>query len=192
MPPKAKFTKEEVVEAALKIVMREGIENLTARALAGELGSSARPVFTVFSGMDEVQCEVIKAAHALYNKMVEQGLKEDLAFKGVGKAYIRFAIEYPKLFQMLFMREKSTVPELNSVLGMIDENYGKILQSIEIGYGFDIETSKEIYRHLWIYSHGIAVLLATNVCRFTADEISGMLSDVFSGVIRKYKSEGIK
>lgn len=142
--------------------------------------------------MDEVQCEVIKAAHALYNKMVEQGLKEDLAFKGVGKAYIRFAIEYPKLFQMLFMREKSTVPELNSVLGMIDENYGKILQSIEIGYGFDIETSKEIYRHLWIYSHGIAVLLATNVCRFTADEISGMLSDVFSGVIRKYKSEGIK
>lgn len=192
MPPKAKFTREEVVEAALKIVMREGIENLTARALAGELGSSARPVFTVFSGMDEVQCEVIKAAHALYNKMVEQGLKENLAFKGVGKAYIRFAIEYPKLFQMLFMREKSTVPELNSVLGMIDENYGKILQSIEIGYGFDIETSKEIYRHLWIYSHGIAVLLATNVCRFTADEISGMLSDVFSGVIRKYKSEGLK
>lgn len=192
MPPKAKFTREEVVEAALKIVMREGIENLTARALAGELGSSARPVFTVFSGMDEVQCEVIKAAHALYNKMVEQGLKENLAFKGVGKAYIRFAIEYPKLFQMLFMREKSTVPELNSVLGMIDENYGKILQSIEIGYGFDIETSKEIYRHLWIYSHGIAVLLATNVCRFTADEISGMLSDVFSGVTRKYKSEGIK
>lgn len=192
MPPKAKFTREEVVEAAFKIVMREGIENLTARALAGELGSSARPVFTVFSGMDEVQCEVIKAAHALYNKMVEQGLKENLAFKGVGKAYIRFAIEYPKLFQMLFMREKSTVPELNSVLGMIDENYGKILQSIEIGYGFDIETSKEIYRHLWIYSHGIAVLLATNVCRFTADEISGMLTDVFSGVIRKYKSEGIK
>ena len=110
MPPKAKFTREEVIEAALKIVMREGIENLTARALAGELGSSARPVFTVFSGMDEVQCEVQKAAHALYNKMVEQGLKENLAFKGVGKAYIRFAIEYPKLFQMLFMREKSTVP----------------------------------------------------------------------------------
>lgn len=192
MPPKAKFTREEVIEAALKIVMREGIENLTARALAGELGSSARPVFTVFSGMDEVQCEVQKAARALYNKMVEQGLKENLAFKGVGKAYIRFATEYPKLFQMLFMREKSTVPELNSVLGMIDENYGKILQSIESGYGLDIETAKEIYRHLWIYSHGIAVLLATNVCCFTADEISCMLTDVFSGVIRKYKSEGIK
>ncbi len=192
MPPKAKFTREEVIEAALKIVMREGIENLTARALAGELGSSARPVFTVFSGMDEVQCEVQKAARALYNKMVEQGLKENLAFKGVGKAYIRFAIEYPKLFQMLFMREKSTVPELNSVLGMIDENYGKILQSIESGYGLDIETAKEIYRHLWIYSHGIAVLLATNVCSFTADEISCMLIDVFSGVIRKDKSEGIK
>lgn len=48
MPPKAKFAKEEIVNAALDIVRTEGFESLTARALGSKLGSSARPIFTVF------------------------------------------------------------------------------------------------------------------------------------------------
>jgi len=49
VPPKAKFTKEEIVATALAIVKEQGIEALTARSLAKELDSSARPIFTVFS-----------------------------------------------------------------------------------------------------------------------------------------------
>lgn len=190
MPPKAKFTREDIINAALTITMREGFEGLTARALGAELGSSARPVFTVFKNMEEVQAEVEKAARSVYTRLVEEGLKEEIAFKGVGKAYIRFAAEYPKLFQLLFMREQNSSPHLNSVLGLIDENFDRILESIEKGYGFCKETSKEIYLHLWIYSHGIAVLIATKVCSFSAEEISGMLTDVFISIIKKYKSEG--
>ena len=43
MPPKAKFTKNEIINAGLEIVRRDGFEALTARALGAELGSSARP-----------------------------------------------------------------------------------------------------------------------------------------------------
>ena len=48
MPPKPKFTKEEIVAAALELVSANGIEALTARELSAYLGSSARPIFTVF------------------------------------------------------------------------------------------------------------------------------------------------
>ena len=48
MPPKAKFTREEIVEAAFSIVKADGFEALTSRALGTRLGSSARPIFTVF------------------------------------------------------------------------------------------------------------------------------------------------
>ena len=44
MPPKAKFTKAEIIEAALNIVRADGYEALTSRALGTYLGSSARPV----------------------------------------------------------------------------------------------------------------------------------------------------
>ena len=59
MPPKAKFSRDEIVETALAIVREDGIQALTARALGDKLGSSARPVFTVFQNMEEVQDAVL-------------------------------------------------------------------------------------------------------------------------------------
>lgn len=62
MPPKPRFTREEIVDTALDIVSRKGIEALTARELGETLGSSARPIFTVFRSMEELQREVRSAA----------------------------------------------------------------------------------------------------------------------------------
>ena len=62
MPPKSKFTREEVIAAALELVSEKGMSALTSRDLGARLGSSARPIFTLFSSMEEVQEEVKKAA----------------------------------------------------------------------------------------------------------------------------------
>lgn len=58
MPPKPKFTREQIIGYALNIVERDGIKALTARELGKEMGSSARPIFTVFKNMDELCSEV--------------------------------------------------------------------------------------------------------------------------------------
>ena len=84
MPPKAKFTKAEIIEAALNIVRADGYEALTSRALGTYLGSSARPIFTVFKNMEEVQQDMIKSAKALYKEYVNKGLTTEPPFKGVG------------------------------------------------------------------------------------------------------------
>ena len=60
MPPKAKFSKEQITEAGLQIVREKGADSLTARALGEKLGSSSCPIFTVFKNMEEVQQSVIK------------------------------------------------------------------------------------------------------------------------------------
>ena len=188
MPPRSKFTREEMVSAALDITREEGIDALTARALAGRLGSSARPIFTVFDSMDEVSAAVVDAAKAEYSEYVERGLGEAIAFKGVGTAYIRFAAERSKLFMLLFMRERGDVPSAETVIGAIDDNWEKILGSIVDAYGLDRDVAKRLYRHLWIYTHGIATLIATNVCTFTPDEISQMLTAVFASLMAKIKT----
>lgn len=191
MPPKAKFSREEIVEAALGIVREEGFQSLTARALGARLGSSARPIFTVFRSMEEVQQAVIGAAKALYGEYVGRGLAEEMPFKGVGTQYILFAVKEPKLFQLLFMSERTEVPDLSAVLPLIDDNYEKILQSVREGYGIDNASAERLYRHLWIYTHGIAALCATGTCRFTGEEISGMMTEVFVGLLKTMK-EGRK
>ena len=67
MPPKPKFTREEIIEAALQLVSERGMAALTARDLGERLGSSARPIFTLFKNMEEVQQEVRKAAINRFN-----------------------------------------------------------------------------------------------------------------------------
>ncbi len=189
MPPKAKFKKNEIIEAALKIVKEQGISALTARSLGKELGSSPRPIFTVFRSMEEVQTELIAKANSVYADYVKKGLNSVLAFKGVGTQYILFAINEPKLFQLLFMSEQKTVLSLSNVLPAIEEHYEDILESIRSGYSIDGGNAERLYRHLWIYVHGIATLCATKTCRFSADEISVMMTDVFTSLITKIKKE---
>ena len=190
MPPKAKFTREEIITAGFNSVKREGREALTARSLAEELGSSPRPIFSVFNNMEEVQSSVVCAAKNLYAEYIGEGLNEELAFRGVGKAYVRFAYEQPKLFQLLFMSENGSVPDTDSVLGLIDDSFEKILNSIESEYGLEREISKKLYLHLWIYSHGIAVLVATRVCAFSSKEITAMITEIFLSLLKRLKSEG--
>ncbi len=187
MPPKAKFTREEIIEAALSIVKADGFEALTSRALGKRLGSSARPIFTVFQSMDEVERAVIESAKALYKKYVEQGLTWEHPFKGVGTQYILFSVEEPKLFQLLFMTEQPQVPDLSGVLPLIEESYEEILRSIQKDHGISEQSAKRLYHHLWIYTHGIATLCATKMCRFTGEEISNMMTEVCMSILKTIK-----
>ena len=175
MPPKAKFTKAEIIEAALNIVRADGYEALTSRALGTYLGSSARPIFTVFKNMEEVQQDVIKSAKALYKEYVNKGLTTEPTFKGVGTQYI------------LFMTEQKQIPDLSGVLPLIDESYEQILLSIQDDYKICKASGKKLYHHLWIYTHGIATLCATKMCRFTDEEISTMITEVCMSILKKLK-----
>lgn len=189
MPPKAKFTKAEIIGAALNIVRTEGYEALTSRALGTHLGSSARPIFTVFKNMEEVQQAMIEAAKKLYKEYVNKGLTAEHPFKGVGTQYILFSVNEPKLFQLLFMAEQKQIPDLSVVLPLIDESYGDILLSIQKDYKISKLSAKKLYQHLWIYTHGIASLCTTKMCRFTGEEISTMITEVCTGVLKKIQEE---
>ena len=183
MPPKAKFTKKEIIDAGLAILRERDISAVTAREIGNYLGSSARPIFTVFENMSEVIDGIEKKAREIYSEYVQQGLQQSPAFKGVGQAYIQFAIREPKLFELLFMRKLSGDIGVNKILPEIDDNYPVILKSITDQYPVSKDDAVILYRHLWIYSHGIATLCATSMCHFTGEEIGNMLTDVFKSLL---------
>lgn len=192
MPPKFKFTKEEITQAALDITRQDGFSAVTARAVGVKLHSSSKVIFSLFQNMEELQSEIIRCAKSLYAEYVKKGLAQELAFKGVGIQYILFAIQEPKLFQLLFMSEQGQKPAVSNVLPMIDKSYEAILLSVQNGYHLSKNEAEQIYRHLWIYTHGIAVLCATNMYVFTADEISRMITQVFRGTLQEIKGAVIQ
>ncbi len=188
MPPKAKFTREEIIEAAFEMARTDGMDQITARELGKKLQSSARPIFTVFEKMEEVRAEVIVRAKEVYNSYVAEGLRQELAFKGVGMAYIKFSVEEPRLFQLLFMNAVSEKSGVEGILPVIDDNYEVILQSVQ-KYVDGREAADMIYQHLWTYTHGIAAMCATGLCSYTLEQIAERMTQVFTGLMMLEKSK---
>ncbi len=188
MPPKNKYTKEQIISAALEIVRAEGAEAVTARSVAAKLGCSVAPIFSVFSTMDELQSELVKQGKNIYAQYVNEGLKESIAFRGVGLSYLKFAMKEPNLFRLLFMSADGAYG-LDNVLSEIEVNYEGIFKCVQDCYGLNEEDSKRLYLHMWIYTHGIAVLCVTGTCKFTADEISDMLKEACMSLVKEIRSK---
>jgi len=183
VPPRFKFTKEEITNAALNVTRREGMSGLTARALAAELGCSVKPIFGLFKNMEEVQQEVIKSADALYQSYLKEDMEKGTypQYKASGMAYIRFAKEEKELFKLLFMRDRSheaaeeNREELMPILQIIQENTGL---SEEKAYAFHIE--------MWIFVHGMATMIATNYLDLDKAYISKVLTDAYEGIKSRF------
>ena len=84
MPPKAKFTRQEIIDAAVDIARRAPLEAVTAQELASVLGTSTRPVFTYFRTLEEVRAAVVEEAGKIFGRYVERGLSMNPPFKGYG------------------------------------------------------------------------------------------------------------
>ena len=110
MPPKAKYTREQITDVAYGMVRKYGADMISARNLAAELGTSTSPIFAAFDSIDEVLLSVAKKAEALYKSYLDEGLAQSPAFKGAGLKYIQFAKDEPELFKFLFMRPGSDEP----------------------------------------------------------------------------------
>ena len=66
MPPKNKFTRNEIISCALGIAEEGGLEAVTARAVASCLEASSKVIFGCFESMNELQNEVVAAAYQKY------------------------------------------------------------------------------------------------------------------------------
>ncbi len=187
MPPKFKFTKEEIIENALQLVRESGKEALTARALAVRLGTSPKPIFGSFSGMEEVQNAVKEAANALYLSYLQKEMESGIypPYKASGMAYIRFAKEEKELFRFLFMGEREV-----GEMAILSSDWQMAVAMIEKNLGLDHEKATLYQMEMWSFVHGIATMYATNYLRPELDLVSEMLTDVFQGLRHRFGLKG--
>ena len=186
MPPKIRFTREDIVSAALEIACEQGIDGVNARAVAARLGCSTQPLFREFESMEQIKDEVARLAMGMYARHVAEGAaRETIPYKGTGLAYIDFARREPELFKMLFMRERENrpVPETE------DPSYELVISALMERVSLSREQAKEFHLNMWIYVHGLAVMVATEYMNFTAEELSSMLSGQFMAMKALYDSK---
>lgn len=183
MPPRERYTREQIVDAAMALVQKEGLPSLNARGLAAQLGSSTQPIFRHFSHMEEVRQAVLDRANRVYNRYMRMHLDEK-PYKSAGLAYIRFAAEEKALFRLLFMRDRRR----EDLSGEQDANLDAVLDAIQAAAGLDRETARAFHLQMWIFTHGLAVMLATDYLPISYAEAGRLLTLQFEAMKGRYQN----
>ena len=188
MPPKPKFSKEEIIDAALDIVSRDGVAALTARELGEKLGCSSSPIFTVFKSMDEVMQAIRVEAMRRYDKYVSRARDYYPSFKAIGILMLRYAKEQPKLFQLLFMTENAQARRFDDVFDALGETAKLCIEFVTDDYGLTEEQARFLFQYVWTFTYGVSAMSATGMCDFSEDELISMLGNEFMSVMSFIKS----
>jgi len=174
MPPACRFTREQIVAAALAITRERGFDAVTARAIADTLHSSSKVIFSAFSGMDDLLAATIDAADAQYRAYSADFVRDsaDPPYKAVGTAYIRFARNEPNLFHLLYMRDRRREDHSGDA-----ENIAVLVDFLMAKLSLTREDATLLHIEMWAYVHGIAVLCASGQQNWDDALISRMLTE---------------
>lgn len=179
MSVKVKIQKEDLLKGAIKIIRNNGVEALSARNLAKEVGCSTQPIFRLFENMDDLKNTVYNDVYEIQNKYIASGENHQVPFIGIGLSYIEFAQKEKNMFKFLFMSSNS---KYNNILAMAENEQGKrYTELIEKSTGLSYDSSKQIYINTWLIIHGIASMMATTNCELSKEEIETIIFDAFKG-----------
>ena len=100
--------REELVDAAVELLERDGVQALSARNLATKLGTSTMAVYTHFGSMAGLMDAVGNAALSRFTESLAHVPPTDdpvADFLVMGLAYRRFALSNPQRYQLIFGTE---------------------------------------------------------------------------------------
>lgn len=186
MPPAKKFSKEDIIKASCQIILKEGISCVNARRIAKELGCSIQPIFHNFANMEDVNKAIYQSVYEQYKSAMLASTKNENSYKEMGLAYIRFARDYPAFFKMIFMQETNQNIEEFIMTDAIGENVITAGQELtELSF----EEQKSFHSKVWIFTHGLACLVANKTIQFSDQEIRQLLGNSVKEMLLGFKLE---
>ncbi len=184
MPRRYMFTREQILDAALALTRQRGFSALTARALGERLGSSPKPIFSQFDSMEAVQTAVRQAAEQEYSRYVQETIRSGRypPYKASGMAYIQFALEERELFKLLFLRDRSREPNWDD-----RDSVRPILAILQEKLNITEDEAAWFHTEMWLLVHGIATAITTSYLVWKEDEVSKILTDVYSSLADRFR-----
>lgn len=179
MPPKTRYTRKEVIQAAVRVVDQSGIRSLTARSVATELGSSTAPVYHHFATMDELLLEAVRETERALLEYTSRPYT-DRVFLNMGTGVAMFACEHRQLYRALLLEGDRYGDVVREFLDTLESELTKDTRFTSLSAA----ERRVLLRKMWTFTHGMASLIAVGLDRdCTKDEVIATLSDVGADVI---------
>ena len=182
MSKEIKITKDMILEAAFDIVREKGLEEVSNRSIAKRLECSIRPIYYQFNNSDELKKELYNKIEKYFYKYIMDNMIDNIPYyRQVGINYIKFAREEKNFFKILFMSKSDYLPE--GFVSKSEDDFKEISKLIKMSTKLNDDDIKSFHIKMWMFTHGIATLLATDTVLLTEEQISNLLSSQFQALM---------
>lgn len=185
MPQTKRFQREEIIDTTYRIVEKEGFNSVNARRIAKEIGGSVQPIYHNFATMEELNKAVFDKIYLKYQETMKQAVDIDQPYLVKGMAYIKFARKYPEFYKIIFMQESKM--NLEQFIQADIKTTKNVMESITKKFDISKEDLKDFHIKIWIFTHGLACLVATKTVNFSDEEIKKFLLETVQEMFRGYK-----
>ncbi|MDE7267639.1 MAG: TetR family transcriptional regulator [Lachnospiraceae bacterium] len=177
MARKELITKDRILNTAFELARVDGIESVTARKLAAQIGCSTQPIFRVYSNMNELYTEIYERAIDSFGDYYEN-FKSDVEtpFIHLGLVYINYAKDEKKLFQLLFQSEGRGE---RSLYELLNGKVGAVSKEINRAAAAGCKNPSGLFMKIWIFIHGCACMVLTGDYDLTEEETAELLGDIY-------------
>ena len=177
MGRKTQISKEVILEAALKMLIRDGYSSINIKTLSKEIGCSTQPLVWHFKNMEGLRKALSEYALNYANcKMRPSHESAVAAFEQVGIAFIHIAANKPNLFRFLYLEGYCGSPSDNFDALITDKNNAALIKRISKDLDLSEEHAGRYLQNTIIYTHGIAALAATGIINASEKEIMQLVN----------------
>lgn len=170
--------KHKVIKTAMKLFLKDGIENVSIRKIADKIEYSPGALYSYFQDKGEI-------LHAIHNEGFEKLYALQRSLDGIenpferltkmGRLYMQFAFENPDYYDLMFIAkgvaEKiSEKKEWDAGQRSYDYLKDTVRECIEQGYLVESDIDSATFA-IWGFVHGMAALIIRGRCAMLPDEV---------------------
>lgn len=178
-----------IVDVAMDMLTHKGMESITMRQVAEKLGLGVMTLYTYVQGQDELRRAMITRGFDMLHQgchAAGQDAPPDAGWQAGARSYVRFALENPALYHLMFSTPiKNDSADRQVITGGFAPLYECVSEQMA-QKGF---TPKEIQEKLpiavarfWIALHGLASLSISGRLQACDLNINAIIEDLFNRV----------
>lgn len=157
--------REELIVAGLAMVEEEGVEALTLRAVARRVGIAATSVYLHFADLDRLRAALIERSFEELARAANEaagGVSDPVSALRVRcRAYCRFALAHPNLYQLMFRAQLPPPPGGDPAATPGRRSFARLVAAVEAcidaGLAPKHDDPFRLASLIWTAEHGIAM-----------------------------------
>ena len=189
MPPKPRYDRETVLDAALEVARHDGLSAVTARSVAKRLGASTAPVTSYFDSMEALSRAVVERVVAtLVGRIADSAsrMSGDDPLHVAAFAMARFAADEPRLYEALFLVPHATPPDWVALRRGFAEGLGETARYA----GLPSKARDAVAWRASVVTHGICIEVWSGRWAKTSDAaLKRLVVELVEPVIARFLGE---